>query len=107
MTDPSGLSFRMPSGLTVALSPDEYRLALLAQVDFEGQWEGLETATAFVVDGPAKARLIREHLLPIAGLLSMLLNRKVDALELLVVRHWFRNEACQATVLQDFAEEAR
>ena len=34
----SDITFRAPSGLAVALSPDEYRLALLWLIDFEAAW---------------------------------------------------------------------
>jgi hypothetical protein len=77
--------------LSVALSADEYRLALLGLVDFEGQWEALATAAAFVVDGSRKAALVQERLAPIASHLPALLKRKVDAFEMIGLRHWFRH----------------
>jgi len=76
-----------------ALTPSEYRLALLGLVDFAGEWSALETATTFVVDGPAKRAVIRERLLPAAAELNVLLTRDVDAIELLAARYWFRNGA--------------
>jgi len=85
----SDITFRAPSGLAVALSPDEYRLALLWLIDFEAAWEGLEAATAFVTDGEAKLALIRQRLRPLADDLSPL-GQHVDSLALLAARHWFR-----------------
>jgi hypothetical protein len=72
------------------LTLNEYRLALLGLVDFAGDWDALETATTFVVDGDTKAVLVREHLRPQAAHLDVLLARGVDGLELLAARHWFR-----------------
>jgi hypothetical protein len=90
MTPPtSEFTFLAPSGLTVALSPDEYRLALLWLVDFEAAWEGLEAATAFVTDGAAKLALIQQRLRPLADDLAPL-GQHVDSLTLLAARHWFR-----------------
>ena len=80
-------------GVILALTSNEYRLALLGLVDFAGQWFALETATAFVVDGPTKLAVIRERLLPMADELAVLLTRDVDAIELLAARYWFRNGA--------------
>jgi hypothetical protein len=71
------------------LSVAEYRLALLGLVDFAGAWDALELATTFVIDGPAKLALIQERLRPLAGYLS----QRVDALEMLAARHWFRRGA--------------
>ena len=85
----SDITFITPSGLAVALSPDEYRLALLWLIDFEAAWEGLETATAFVTDGAAKLALIQQRLRPLADDLSSL-GQRVDSLALLAARHWFR-----------------
>ena len=86
----SDISFLAPSGLTVTLSPDEYRLALLWLIDFEAAWEGLETATRFVVDGEAKLALIRQRVRPLADELAPL-GEHVDSLTLLAARHWFRH----------------
>jgi hypothetical protein len=86
----SDVSFLAPSGLTVTLSPDEYRLALLGQIEFEGAWEGLETATLFVADGPAKLALIRQRVRPLADDLTPL-GDGVDSLTLVAARHWFRH----------------
>ncbi len=85
------------SGLSVQLSSDEYRLALLGQVDFEGQWSALTAATGWVVDGATKAALIRERLLPIAGILGGV-GSQVDAMEMVIARHWFRNLPCSTPV---------
>jgi hypothetical protein len=85
----SDLTFLAPSGHTVALSPDEYRLALLWLIDFEAAWEGLEAATAFVADGEAKLALIRQRVRPLADDLSPL-GEHVDSLAMLAARHWFR-----------------
>jgi hypothetical protein len=85
----SDITFVAPSGVTVALSPDEYRLALLWLIDFEAAWEGLEAATAFVADGAAKRVLIQQRLRPLADDLPPL-GQHVDSLALLAARHWFR-----------------
>ena len=85
----SDITFRAPSGRAVALSPDEYRLALLWRIDFEAAWEGLEAATAFVTAGVAKLALIQQRLRPLAEDLSPL-GQHVDSLALLAARHWFR-----------------
>ena len=85
----SDITFLAPSGLAVALSPDEYRLALLWLIDFEAAWEGLEAATMFVTDGEAKLALIRQRLRPLADDLSPL-GQHVDSLAMLAARHWFR-----------------
>jgi hypothetical protein len=85
------------SGLSIELSPDEYRLALLGQVDFGGQWPALAAATGWVADGAAKAALIRARLLPIADLLGSI-GSQVDAMEMVIVRHWFRNLPCSTPV---------
>ena len=66
MSSDAPQTVKTPSGLTLALSPDETRLALLGVVDFEGDWEAMEAATTLVVDGPAKASLIRDRLAPAA-----------------------------------------
>ena len=86
----SDISFLAPSGLTVTLSPEEYRLALLWLIDFEAAWEGLETATLFVADGQAKLALIRQRVRPLADDLAPL-GEHVDAMALLAARRWFRH----------------
>jgi hypothetical protein len=88
-------ALQTPSELTVALSPDETRLAWLGLVDFEGDWAVLEAATAIVVDGATKAALIREHLRPIAERLPSLLTGEVDSVQMWTARHWFDTQACQ------------
>lgn len=88
-------SLRTSSGLPVALSAGEYRLALLGRVDFAGDWDALELATTFVPDGPAKRALIQERLRPLVESLSPA-ERRVDALELLAARYWFRREMVRA-----------
>ena len=93
MSNANTIILHAPSGVTVALSPDEYRLVLLWLVDFEGAWEGLELATGFVVDGEAKLALIRERLRSLAAALS-LPDGQIDALEMLAARYWFRQGAC-------------
>jgi hypothetical protein len=92
VSDTPSATFRTSSGLPVSLSVAEYRLALLGTVDFASDWDALELATTFVPDGPAKLALIQERLRPLAGYLSPLTQR-VDALELLAARHWFRRGA--------------
>ena len=87
---------RTPPGLTPVLSPDETRLALLGVVDFEGDWEAMEAATALVVDGPAKASLIRDRLAPAAAQLPGHFAAEVGVLDLLAARHWFDTQPCQS-----------
>jgi hypothetical protein len=96
---------RMPSGPVLALSPDESRLALLGVVDFEGDWEAFEAATPLVVDGPAKANLIRERLAPVAAQFSDHLAADVNVLELLAARHWFDTQSCQRAARPKHAGE--
>ncbi len=84
---------RTAAGIRFELSFDEYRLALLGLVDFASAWDALEIATTLVVDGPAKATIIRNALFPIASHLPALLSRGVDSLELLAARNWFRHES--------------
>jgi len=86
-----------PSELTLALSPDEARLVLLGVVDFEGDWEAMEAATTFVVDGPAKASLIRDRLAPTAAEFTGHFAADVNVLDLLAARHWFDTQPCQRT----------
>lgn len=93
MSDIPPTDFGTASGLSVSLTADERRLALLWLVDFERSWDALELATTFVVDGPAKLALIQDRLGPLGDMLAPLAQR-VDALEMLVVRHWFRNGRC-------------
>jgi hypothetical protein len=90
--DPNELTVTIrPNGAPVfTLTLNEYRLALLGLVDFAGDWDALETATTFVVDGAKKAALVRDHLRPQAAHLDVLLARGLDGLELLAARHWFR-----------------
>lgn len=104
MSDLIAVHIHTPSGLTIPLSFDEYRLALLGLVDFEGQWQALEAAAQFVTDGRNKAALIRERLLPIAGYLPVLVERDLDAAELLAVRFWFRQGTCRAEEAVDSQE---
>jgi hypothetical protein len=89
VSDTPAIVFRTPSGLTISLTADEYRLALLGLVDFAGAWDALALAADFVVDGPAKQALIRERLRPLSEALSPL-AQQVDALAMLAARHWFR-----------------
>ena len=97
----SDITFLTPSGLSVTLSPDEYRLALLWLIDFEAAWEGLEAATMFVADGQAKLALIRQRVRPLADDLVPL-GARVDAMALLAARHWFRH----GLILEDRSAEA-
>jgi hypothetical protein len=87
---------KTPPGLPPALSPDETRLALLGVVDFEGDWEAMEAATTLVVDGPAKASLIRDRLAPAAAQFTGQLAADVNVLDLLSARHWFDTQPCQS-----------
>jgi len=93
------------SGLTFALSPDETRLALLGVVDFEGDWEAMEAATTLVVDGPAKASLIRDRLAPTAAEFTGHFAADVNVLDLLAARHWFDTQPCQSTTRPKHAGE--
>ena len=85
------------AGLSIVLTLDAYRLALIGVVDFEGNWRAMEAAAGLVVDGPAKAALLKEQLAPIADQLSVLTDRDVEVLALLAARHWFRNGTCRRT----------
>jgi hypothetical protein len=85
------VTIRTPDGTDIGLSLNEYRLAMIGLVDFDGDWAALQTAAAFVVDGEGKKTLIRERLLPLSAHLQALLARGVDSLELLAARHWFRS----------------
>ena len=89
------VNIRLPSGPNITLTLDEFWLALLGLVDFEGDWEALQTAAGLVTDGETKAALISDRILPVAEYLTALLQRGVDAFELLTARHWFRHRACQ------------
>lgn len=86
---------RTPSGVAVALTPAERRLALLGLVDYEAAWEGLMRATDFVVDGAAKRGLIEARILPLAEALTSLTER-LDPLELMAARRWFRHELLES-----------
>lgn len=83
-----------PGGIAVTLSAAERNLALLGLVDYEGAWEGLLAATAFVADGTAKRELIATRVQPLAAALTAL-TEHVDPLELITARHWFRHEPLQ------------
>lgn len=86
------LTLRTAAGDRLELTLNQYRLALLGLVDFEADWEALETAAGFVSDGAAKAAIVREQLRPVAGELHALTARGVDAMEVLAARIWFRGE---------------
>lgn len=104
LSDPSSIVFHTAAGLPLALSVDEYRLALLWLADFGGgpgeegdaAWAGLAAATTFVIDGEAKLALIQERVRPLAGHLAPLAQR-ITAMDLLTARYWFRNSACETT----------
>ncbi len=91
MTPDTSDHLTTPEGITIALSPAERRLALLGLVDYEAAWDGLVFATAFVVDGAAKRQLIETRVRPLAGALTALTDR-LDPVDLLAARHWFRHE---------------
>ena len=91
----SAWNLTTPSGVTIVLSPDEYRLALLGLVDFEGGWAIMQMAAEMVVDGEAKAALIRERLVPVADALPGLLAEGVDVFQLWAARHWFDSQTCR------------
>jgi hypothetical protein len=102
MSPISTWSLTTPSGLTIVLSPDEYRLALLGLVDFEGDWDTLHVATTLVADGEAKATLLREKLAPVADALPAMLADGVDIFQLWTARQWFASQMCQpAPVVTD------
>jgi hypothetical protein len=69
---------------------------LLGVVDFDGDWEALEAATRLVVDGPAKAGLIRERLAQAAAQLPGHFAAEVGVQDLLAARHWFDTQPCQS-----------
>ncbi len=81
-----------PDGI-LELTLDEYRLALLGLIDFEGNFDALLLASSMVKDGEGKARIVRERLAPIAVYLPALLARGIDSIELLSIRYWFREAA--------------
>jgi hypothetical protein len=96
---------KTPSGLTAPLSPDETRLALLGMVDFEGDWDALEAATSLVVDGAAKAGLIRDRLASLAAGFTGHFVADVNVLDLLAARHWFDTQPCQTMTRSRHAGE--
>jgi hypothetical protein len=57
----------------------------------------MEAATTFVVDGPAKASLIRDRLAPTAAEFTGHFAADVNVLDLLAARHWFDTQPCQRT----------
>lgn len=85
-----------PAEASPVFSPDEQRLLLVGLCDFEGRWDILEAAANMVVDGAAKAALIRERLLPRAGQLAALVSEDVAPHQLWIARHWFDTQFCQA-----------
>ncbi len=93
-----------PSNLISLLSADEQRLALLGLYDFEGRWDTLEAATIMVVDGEAKAALVRERLMPLADQLPALVADDVAAHQLWIARHWFDTQFCQAAATTEQPE---
>jgi hypothetical protein len=102
LSDTPVIAFQTPSGLSVSLTAkltaDEYRLALLGLVDFEGAWDALELAATFVVDGAAKQALVRDRLRPLADALSPL-ALQVDPLAMLAARYWFRQGEIAGSVV--------
>lgn len=78
------------------LSLAEQQLALLGLCDFEEQWDILEAATRLVVDGEAKAALIRQRLAPLADQLQALVAADVVPYQLWIARRWFATQLCQA-----------
>jgi hypothetical protein len=98
MSDSIETHLRTPSGLVIGLSQEEARLALLGLVDFEGCWDSLRAATAFIADGAAKDAVIRSRLLPLTDYLPALLDGGIDSLEMLAARYWFRSGPCTEIV---------
>jgi hypothetical protein len=78
------------------LSADEQRLLLVGLCDFEGRWDICEAAAGLVVDGAAKAALIRARLQPLTAQFSALAPDEVSAHQLWIARHWFDTQSCQA-----------
>ena len=97
MSPKSAWNLTTPSGLTIVLSPDEYRLAILGLIDFEGRWDAMQVATTLVVDGETKGALLRERIAPVADLLPALVADGIEVLALWTARHWFANQPCQST----------
>ncbi len=95
MTSNTENQLTTPDGIAVALSTAERRLALLGLVDYEAAWEGLLFATAFVADGAAKRQLIETRVRPLANVLTFLTQR-IDPLDLMAARHWFRHAQVDA-----------
>jgi len=89
--DDPAVTIHNAEGQPLPLTLNEFRLALLGLVDFEGDWEAMQEATRFVVDGTGKRALIEKRLLPVATALPSLLSRGIDSLEVLAARHWFRH----------------
>ena len=107
MADIPVVNIRIPSGHSITLSLDEFWLALLGLVDFEGDWDALRTAAGLVTDGETKAAIISQRLLPVAEYLPGLLQRGVDSFELLTARHWFRHRTCQPVTAPAFKAQGR
>ena len=81
-----------PSGTSLTVTPDAFRLMLLGWVDFAADWDGLVVAADFVVDGQAKVRVLTEQVRPLVDVLPAALGGQVDAIVMLAARHWLRNE---------------
>ena len=92
--------------MIVSLSRDEYRLALLGAVDFEGDWQALGYAARFVVDGERKGDLIRLRLMPVVEQLAPAFEGRVDVLSLIAARYWFRNGELSSRVGRDLSGES-
>lgn len=85
-----------PTEAPPALSADEQRLLLVGLCDFEGRWDICEAAAGLVVDGAAKAALIRARLRPLIAQFPALASEEVAAHQLWFARHWFDTQFCQA-----------
>lgn len=84
-----------PTEVPPALSADEQRLLLVGLCDFEERWDICEAAAGLVVDGAAKAALIRARLRPLTAQFPALVPAEVNAHQLWIARHWFDTQFCQ------------
>ena len=85
-----------PTEAPPALSPDEQRLLLVGLCDFEARWDIFAAAAGLVVDGAAKAALIRARLQPLTAQFPALVPDEVTAHQLWIARHWFDTQFCKA-----------
>jgi hypothetical protein len=97
-----------PPAALPALSADEQRLLLVGMCDFEARWDICAAAAELVVDGAAKAALIRARLQPLTAQFPALAPSEVTAHQLWIARHWFDTQFCKAeTPAEPHKERAR